>query len=192
LAAFHQPASLRVQTQARKRRAVKQQIVFLDFEASGLFGRSWPIEVGYASSCGKEDSFLLARHPAWSLEDWDRKSAQVHGISLEDLDAEGLEASVALARLEAGIGDAIVVSDAPAFDNYWLGRLADAAGRPARFVIRDWTEVLPTAQTQRDHNAIAAKARKGEAHLHRAGPDARVMRQIWQDSWAQADAAWTL
>jgi DNA polymerase III subunit epsilon len=169
---------------------VKQQIVFLDFEASGLFGRSWPIEAGYASSCGKEDSFLLARHADWSLEDWDRKSAQIHGISLEDLAAEGLAAKVALARLEEGIGDAIVVSDAPAFDNYWLDRLAEAAGRPARFVVRDWNEVLPTAQSEADREAIVARARAAERHLHRAGPDSRVMRNVWAMSWEKEDAEW--
>lgn len=167
-----------------------QPIVFLDFEASGLFGRTWPVEAGYATSSGLEDAFLIARHETWSLEDWDRKSAQIHGISLEDLAAEGLSADVALARLEAGISDALVVSDAPDFDNHWLGMLAEATGRKAGFTIRDWTIVLPTAQSPEDLGALLARARAQETRLHRAAADARVMRAVWKASWEKANAEW--
>lgn len=167
-----------------------QPIVFLDFEASGLFGRTWPVEAGYASSGGGEDAFLIARHESWSLADWDRKSAQIHGISLEDLAAEGLAADVALARLEAGVGDALVVSDAADFDNHWLGMMAEAVGRPARFEVRDWNVVLPTGQSYEDRKPLFAEARSHERRLHRAAADARVMRAVWKASWEMANGAW--
>jgi DNA polymerase III epsilon subunit-like protein len=124
------------------------------------------------------------------MADWDRNSAQIHGISLEDLAAEGIAADVALARLEAGIGDAMVVSDAPAFDNHWLSMIADAAGRSAKFEVRDWTLVLPTAQTDADRAALFAEARAHEPRLHRAAADARVMRAVWKASWDKANAEW--
>jgi hypothetical protein len=168
---------------------MQRPIVFIDFEASALFDASWPIEVGYASSHGGEDGFLIARDPSWSLEQWDRRSEAVHGISLADLE-HGLEASAALTRLEDGVGDALVVCDAPAFDNFWLGRLAEAAGRPSKIVIRDWCDVLPTAQSSAELAALSKAARAEEKVRHRALPDARVLRAIWQASWAKAGAEW--
>ena len=46
---------------------MQRPIVFIDFEASALFDASWPIEVGYASSHGGEDGFLIARDPSGFL-----------------------------------------------------------------------------------------------------------------------------
>jgi hypothetical protein len=169
--------------------SVSRPIVFIDFEASALLDESWPIEVGYASSTGQQDAFLIARDKSWSLEQWDRRSEAVHGISLADLEC-GLEATEALTRLEDGVGDALVVCDAPEFDNFWLNRLADAAGRPPAFVIRDWCDVLPTGQSLEQLAALTDAARKAEKVRHRALPDARVLRAIWQASWVRAGADW--
>lgn len=169
--------------------SVPRPIVFIDFEASALLDASWPIEVGYASSAGEEDGFLIARDASWSLEQWDRRSEAVHGISLADLE-HGLSPSEALARLEGGVRDALVVCDAPAFDNFWLHRLADAAGRQPAFIIRDWCDVLPTGQSPEELAELTDTARAKEKVRHRALPDARVLRAIWAASWARAGKGW--
>jgi hypothetical protein len=171
---------------------VKQSIVFLDFEASGLLGPTWPVEVGYASSCGCEDAFLLARQQEWSLAGWDRNAAQLHGISLDDLDERGLAPEAALGRLDRALEDKIVVSDAPDFDNFWLDRIAEAAGRPAGFRIADWESVLPSAQSREERAALIHSARARERQIHRAGADARVMRAVWRASWEKARAEWVV
>jgi len=164
------------------------KIVFVDFEASGLGGESWPIEVGYAASTGEEDAFLLSRHADWSLEAWDRRAEQVHGISVADLEG-GLEPQAALERL-APLKGLLVVSDAPAFDNFWLDRLAAAAGALALFVVSDWEEILPSGQSKRERDALFAAARAKEQRHHRAAVDSRVMREVWRASWAKAQEGW--
>ncbi|MEJ0023590.1 MAG: hypothetical protein WDN76_09305 [Alphaproteobacteria bacterium] len=165
-------------------------IVFLDFEASSLSPESWPVEVGYAGACGAEDAFLLSRHREWSMEYWDRNSANLHGISLADLDEFGVPAEAAIDRLAKKLGNAIVVSDAPDFENHWLRRISTAAGKPTPFVVQDWEEYLPAGQSEAERKALTEQARKQEGVRHRAGPDARVMRAVWRASWALAQADW--
>jgi hypothetical protein len=169
---------------------VTTSIVFLDFEASSLDAESWPVEVGYAGACGAEDAFLLSRHGEWSMEHWDRNSANLHGISPADLDEFGIAPEAAIDRLAAKLGGAIVVSDAPEFENHWLRRISAAAGRPPPFVVQDWETFLPAGQSQAERDALLIDARSQEGVRHRAGPDARVMRAVWRASWARAQADW--
>jgi hypothetical protein len=102
---------------------------------------------------------------------------------------DGLYPKAALVRLET-LKDAIIVSDAPAFDNFWLGRLAAAAGAPAPFAVTDWEEILPSGQTHGERQALLATARADEPRRHRAAADARVMRAVWRASWAKAQESW--
>jgi hypothetical protein len=169
---------------------VTTALVFLDFEASSLDDESWPVEVGYAASDGAEDGFLVARHRDWSMEHWDRNSANLHGISLADLDESGISAAAAVDRLAAKLSNTIVVSDAPAFENHWLRRMSTAAGKPTPFVVQDWEEYLPAGQTHEERAALFSVEREKEGVRHRALPDARVMRAVWRASWAQAQADW--
>ena len=168
---------------------VKPTIAFLDCEASGLSGESWPIEVAYAASDGGADEFLLSRQPEWSLEAWDRYSARTHGISLADLEENGISAKAAIERLSI-LRNAVVVSDAAEFENFWLGRLAQAAGAELPFTVVDWETVLPADQTREERDDFLTRARADEPRLHRAAPDSRVMRAVWRASGEKAHAAW--
>ncbi len=165
-------------------------LAFLDFEASSLDLESWPVEVGYALSTGPSDAFLLARDPSWSMAHWDRRSAHVHGISLRDLEAEGLAPDVALERLRVALEGMVVVSDAPEFDRFWLQRLADAAGAPAPFEVLDWETALPTRLRAKTWRAIVQEAERLSPRTHRAGPDARAMRETWRLAWDAAHQGW--
>jgi hypothetical protein len=169
---------------------VTTSIVFLDFEASSLAAESWPVEVGYAAADGAEDAFLVARHRDWSMEHWDRNSANLHGISLADLDEFGVSAEAAIDRLAEKLGNAIVVSDAPEFENHWLRRMSTAAGKPTPFVVQDWEEYLPAGQSHEERAELFSVERKKEGVRHRALPDSRVMRAVWRASWARAQADW--
>ncbi|MBU2359980.1 MAG: hypothetical protein KKB02_13795 [Alphaproteobacteria bacterium] len=63
--------------------------VFVDFEASSLDADSWPIEVGVAwISDGTVHSWssLIRPETHWKRSAWSAASAQVHGITLSDLD----------------------------------------------------------------------------------------------------------
>ncbi len=59
----------------------------LDFEASSLSQKSWPIEIGLAWLDGGEVqtwSTLIRPEQDWNLSDWAPQSAAVHGITLEE------------------------------------------------------------------------------------------------------------
>lgn len=159
------------------------RLAFIDFEASSLDLQSWPIEVGFATSGGLEDSFLLARQQQWSMAYWDRWSALLHGISVEDLDASGLQPAAAMARLKPLEG-LFVVSDAPEFDSHWLGRICEAAGVAPPFPVNDWSSVLPSDLTRPEQDALLKKIRRRYPRHHRAGPDAQIMREVWREAWA--------
>lgn len=58
-------------------------LVFLDFEASSLAKRSFPIEVGWVFEDGTSAEHLIRPAPDWT--DWDDKAAAIHGISRDDL-----------------------------------------------------------------------------------------------------------
>jgi hypothetical protein len=164
-------------------------LAFIDFEASSLDPESWPLEAGYALSTGKADGFLIQRAEKWSMQHWDRRSALIHGISLKDLEADGLPADVALRRLAWALEDVRVVSDAPTYDMHWLETLADAAGQPVPFEIHDWEAALPRLKS-RTWDGVRREAERLSPRVHRARADACAMRETWRLAWEAAHAAW--
>ncbi|WP_171905933.1 hypothetical protein [Sphingobium phenoxybenzoativorans] len=54
-------------------------LVFLDFEASSLAKRSYPIEVGWVFEDGSSAAYLIRPAPDWT--DWDAGAAAIHGIA---------------------------------------------------------------------------------------------------------------
>ena len=63
--------------------------VFLDFEASSLASASYPIEVAW--SCGGDsiESHLISPTGVSRWTDWSAKAEALHGLSREQLIAEG-------------------------------------------------------------------------------------------------------
>lgn len=155
-----------------------EAIAFLDFEASGLSQASWPIEWGLARSDRPVASGLIAPAATWSEAAWSHRSAAIHKIPRESL-AFGDSPERALARLEAAARDALVFSDAPDFDNFWLARLAEAAGRPAAFGVLDWALALGPALRHPQFAAVLESAQARAPRTHRAGPDARHMLEVF-------------
>jgi hypothetical protein len=52
-------------------------IVFLDFEASSLNKKSFPIEVAWVFQDGRSRSYLIRPAPEWI--DWSDEAEEVHG-----------------------------------------------------------------------------------------------------------------
>jgi hypothetical protein len=78
-----------------------------------------------------------------------------------------------------------VVSDCEGFDQRWLERLCDAAGRPTPFRIESPSIVLPEIAAQAGVDLQDA-AHRYVAHArkpcrHRAGPDAEQLMQALFD-----------
>ncbi|HNS85351.1 MAG TPA: hypothetical protein PKH09_00530 [Parvularculaceae bacterium] len=80
-----------------------ERLAFIDFEASGLGARSWPIEVGWAFEDGAGESFLVSPAPEWSLDDWDPRAEKLHGVSLKMLSDLGVSAETACDRVSAAL-----------------------------------------------------------------------------------------
>ncbi|WP_176591521.1 hypothetical protein [Sphingobium sp. EM0848] len=148
-------------------------ILTIDFEASCLprHGLSYPIEVGIAGD-GKAQSWLIRPHDDWVGWHWSEEAEALHGISLDQINRDGLDVETVLAELVAACDGRRMVADSM-IDQYWLDTLADAAGQATPFLIDHVSLLLDEhrADEQRISAAVAfADARHVERH--RAATDA--------------------
>lgn len=164
--------------------AMRPDIVFLDVESSGLYPGSYPVEVGICDDGLRPESWLVRTAPEWAGLPW--TAEHVHGISRDDLRLGGLPAAGVADALNARLAGRLVVTDALAWDGFWVGRLFEAAGRDMAFVLRDEAEAFAALVPPAGDGDAAAVARDvlarfrsaEEASLalyprtHRAGADA--------------------
>jgi hypothetical protein len=101
-------------------------LVFLDFEASSLAKKSYPIEVGWVFEDGRSESYLIKPAPTWT--DWDPHAEAIHHIALETLVAEGMPHEIVARRMIADLTGHDLVASAPSWDGKWLSALLRAAG----------------------------------------------------------------
>ena len=107
-----------------------ESFVILDFEASSLSLKSWPIEIGLSWIEGgavQTWSSLIRPAATWDLDDWSSQSAAVHRIAFSNLAAAASVQDVAQVFLEILAGRQLV-SDAPEFETRWLTRLLQSYG----------------------------------------------------------------
>ena len=154
--------------------------IFIDFEASSLSPRSWPVEVGIAWLDGNRvfvESKLIKPDPSWPEEDWNPESETVHNIPRIDLDEAESAEEVAQWLRAITIGRTLV-SDTPEFDQRWLDRLMSTIEEPPHMQIDDFDRILWIAFSHEDgivapgrlHHAY--KSRMNRKVIHRAGQDA--------------------
>jgi DNA polymerase III epsilon subunit-like protein len=152
--------------------------LFLDVEASGLHAGSYPIEVGW---CGLDliaTSFLIRPHATWTEDDWSVTSERVHGITRQQVMAEGIGVAEAAARLNAACAGKDVISDNPSFDQGWLSKLFREAGVTQAFALRDLSALealvvqhaeLPASELEELREQVG----RYYPHIHRAAADVR-------------------
>ena len=178
-------------------------IVFIDFEASSLGKRGFPVEVGWAAEDGSEEEHLIRPAPGWT--EWSAEAERVHGLSLDRLRREG-EPHEAVARrmLEVLSGHALYAS-APSWDGQWLSRLLRAAALPRHALRLSDTEeaqrlaalaALEAAGVPAEGlpgllDEVLAAARNAAEGLgppaHRALDDARRELHVWRDVRRRAE-----
>ncbi len=175
--------------------------VFLDFEASSLAKRSYPIEVAWVFEDGRCESHLIQPHPDWT--DWDEEAEAIHGISRSQLAREGEPHDrVALRMVEVLTGHDLFAS-APSWDAKWLNALLRSVGFPkhqlrlgktSEMIARELGTLLGEAFSPEDAReavkAILAEtdpARTGPP-AHRALPDAQADRSRWLAAQGAAEA----
>lgn len=164
--------------------------IFLDFEASSLNRDSYPVEVGWVLEDGSGEGMLIRPAPHWT--DWDEAAEAIHGLSREQLLAEGTPVEVACARLVELFAGNRVHCSAPSWDGHWLSMLLRAAGRPRHLLrMRDTEDLFAEAVRERFGPEAAAgkladlvaEERDYAAALpvaHRAVADARREWSVWR------------
>jgi DNA polymerase III epsilon subunit-like protein len=159
--------------------------VFLDFEASSLADRSYPLEVAWIFQNGRSESHLILPAPNWT--DWDDSAEAIHHITREVLAAEGEPYHQVAQRVIETLTDHDIFASAPSWDGKWLSTLLRAAGIPPHTRrLRDTDAALretaaeilgphisgPRLDTE-VHNLVAKEGGGGnEPPAHRALPDA--------------------
>lgn len=102
----------------------------IDIEASGLHPESYPIEIGlYNIDTGEEYSSLIKPFSSWVY--WDPNAELIHGISREQLEAEGKDPVTVCEEIHKMVYssyDIWVYSDASWFDQAWYITLIDSSG----------------------------------------------------------------
>ncbi|MBL8380773.1 MAG: hypothetical protein JNM79_23085 [Burkholderiales bacterium] len=148
---------------------------FIDLEASGLGGRSHPIEVGLVTANGQAYCSLLTPDPGWTH--WDARAESVHGITQPILAAHGKPLPEVAANVNALLEGTTAYSDAWGNDYAWLCKLFDAAEVPMRFRVESLRKLLTDAEAGRWAEVKAQVAAELNFTRHRASNDARILQQ---------------
>lgn len=165
---------------------------FLDFEASSLADRSFPIEVAWVFEDGRSEAHLI--RPAPGCDDWDAAAEALHGIDRDNLANEGEpHEDVALRMVEELSGHDLFAS-APSWDGKWMSVLLRGAGYPRHTLrLRDSDHAArETASAILEGRMSAERAaleidrlldrvanREVAAPVHRALPDAQAEHERW-------------
>lgn len=147
---------------------------FIDVEASGLGGRSYPIEVGIITAQGDMYCALLQPDPAWT--DWDTAAEAVHHISRPILLQHGKPLLEVALRLNELLRGQTVYSDAWGNDYAWLAKLFDAAALPMLFKLESSRKLLDDAQAGRWAGVKEQVIAELKMARHRASADAKVLQ----------------
>ena len=132
-------------------------LVFLDFEASSLSKRSYPVEVAWVFEDGRRESHLIRPAPTW--DDWDAAAEAIHGIARAQLIADGDDHAAVARRMVDQLTGHDLLASAPSWDGKWLSVLLRAAKLPRHSLrLRDSDD----AHRARAH-AILSRALSGNA-----------------------------
>jgi hypothetical protein len=165
--------------------------VFYDCEASCIGGL--PIEIGWAfidTSTGEiqSESHLVKPPLHWDMQPvWDPDAEKLHGISLEQLHAQGRSPSEVARRMNEVLTGRALFSDAPADDERWLRIIFDEAGLDPAFTIRRTDADVLTSQLaaklrwdSASYEAAKSEADRISPRTHRAEADARHLAVLWR------------
>ena len=168
-------------------------VVFLDFEASSLGRKGFPIEVAWVFETGEEETHLI--RPAADWTEWATSAEAVHRISRDLLDREGAPAAEVARRVLEALSGHRLYASAPSWDGQWLSRLlrdTEEARAEAVAAALEAAGAVPE-ERRRLANEILGEAQrraKDEQPTHRALDDARRERDVWLEVRRRAEKAW--
>lgn len=156
---------------------VKTAPPIIDLEASGFGRGSYPIEVGFALENRDIHSFLIKPEDDWTH--WSEEAQQIHGISREQLQAEGMCIEDIALKLNQLLRGQTLYSDAWSYDSSWIGRLFDSAGIIQRFRIETINKLLKPEQVEFWHPTKEAVLQEIGLKAHRAAIDVQVLQETY-------------
>ncbi|WP_061931450.1 hypothetical protein [Aureimonas sp. AU22] len=173
-------------------------IVFLDFEASSLNRKSFPVEVAWVFETGEGESHLIRPEPDWT--DWEAEAEGIHGITRERLEREGLAAEALAGRMLEVLAPHALYASAPSWDGKWLSVLLRGGGQPRHALrLKDTEEAradivarhLGSDRAEEAQAILKEIERMGREATpdHRALGDAERERQLWCEAARRAEAA---
>ncbi len=157
----------------------------IDLEASGFGKGSYPIEIAYALGNQEIVNYLICPQPDW--QHWSAQAQEIHGISQEQLLAEGQSVREIALILNQTLKGMTLYSDAWGFDNAWIAKLFDAAGLVPRFRIETLNRLLTPTQMEHWHEVKQGLWQEMNMQRHRAANDVRVL----QETYVRIKAAYT-
>lgn len=156
----------------------------VDVEASGLCRGSYPIEVGVAWLDGRVMSWLIRPTAEWLERGvWDPAAEALHGISLEQLAAEGRLAAEVAEEVMAVLTEQLPHSDAVGADDAWLASLMAVIGHrylrlePLDDILREVTAGINIDRAAEVERAMAQASTRWPRQ-HRAGDDAARLAEM--------------
>lgn len=167
--------------------SIRSTFPIIDFEASSLHG--FPIEFGWAiadieAGTIEADSFLIRPTQDWIEHwEWDPVSEEMHGISLDQLEREGVDVMDAVARISKMFGRAALFSDGAEHDEAWMHMLFEAGNTkrlPAPAFITDTMQIFQSISFDPDRLQDEYIAMEETSALHRAKEDALAWAHIVQ------------
>jgi len=169
---------------------MNENISFLDFEASSLSDRSYPIEVAWSRPDGSIESHLISPAGIKEWTDWDPAAEKVHGISRQELVANGVAPNSVCDRMIDQLAGKAIYTDAPRFDGAWLARLFAACGKDksgldlasiddllVRLICPD---LAGRTQGLIKINVLKQEARRQNPRRHRAAWDVEYLVKLWE------------
>ncbi len=155
----------------------------LDFEASSLDRRSYPIEIGICRWSAPDAplrvwSSLIHPHASWkAFGYWSESAQRIHGITTDDLVAERRSPSLIVRSIHLLVGGHACFCDGGRYDQVWARKLNNVADLQLRLRLGNW-HLLMSELAPEGYKAAAEWLDNNRAP-HRAGPDAeRLMRAL--------------
>lgn len=168
-------------------------LVFLDFEASSLAKRGYPIEVAWVFEDGRSEAHLIAPAPGW--DDWDADAERIHGIARATIERDGVPHDIVARRMVETLTGHDLLASAPSWDGKWLSALLRSAGFPRHTLrLRDTEEAQRETAEALLEDVVRPEALDAEVEdvivltgvrdrhgppAHRALADAEEERQRW-------------
>ncbi len=152
--------------------------IILDVEASGFGRGSYPIEVGIALPNGDLHAWLIKPLPEWTH--WQENAEQIHGISRERLQRDGLAPRVVAKTLNNLLQGKTIYTDGWGVDRPWLALLFHEVGLHQLFKLESIYSLLDQDQMEK---WTATRERVIASHQlvpHRAGSDALIVQTTYR------------